>query len=350
MRKFFALLLTVFIFSPMAAGAMALVGINSWLFNRDFYTDIAGSEALYGALLSEEMPAYLNREVPAADGIPPAALGAGLREVLNAGYLRDQAVTIVNELFDALEGKDYTLYIAVDLIPIKEALRGDGGGDFARAYAAKLPACEEGQAPVDEGERLPRCVPPDMSAEMVIDDVYQALPALIEDAPDRFELMREPVDLRAELNQASWMLGGSLQTGLNAAALMIAVPAAAVWLLASLVSSDNWRGRLIWMGISLLLPTGLIFGLGVMTNGDLLMLPVRAGVGTLEMMGREASPATQDAFIDVAQDALNRISSGFNVVAVVVGAVGLILIGIGILVRPAPQEGGPPEKPKRQAP
>src|SRR5512147_451995 len=98
MRKFLALVLIVAVVAPLIAAMIALLSIDSWVLNRDFYVKALSDERLYEGLLNEELPNRLNQQVfKEVDSLPASALGPALRTVVTPNYLRDQAVTMTNQ-------------------------------------------------------------------------------------------------------------------------------------------------------------------------------------------------------------------------------------------------------------
>ena len=120
MRKFIGIVLFLFIVGPSILFGLIAASVAPWALNRGFYTDILSNESIYEIILSDQLPVWLNRDViPQADNLPNASLAVALRSVVTPQYLRDQAVTIVNGVFDVIEGRSDSFHAVIDIRPIK---------------------------------------------------------------------------------------------------------------------------------------------------------------------------------------------------------------------------------------
>jgi hypothetical protein len=350
-RKLLALCIIVLIFFPLAAAAIAMLSINPWILDRNFYINLLGDRRLYEGLLDDELPARFNDQVlPQVDQLPAAALAAALREVVTTDYLREQAITITNGIFDFIDGRVNTLEVYLDLTPVKAQITGDARARFAQTLAANLPPCSAGQEPIAPGGSVYRCLPSGTSVDEAATIIEDALPRLLETAPSRINL-GEPVRLEG----ADWFLGATVRRGLNQTIGFLIAVTAIAWLLAGFIAGHTWRERMFWLGVPLLLVAIPTFLIGLSLNSEIATAIIRGGLGSVTVNGQAVyTSGFEDALAAVIGAAI--ITSGNTLMSV--GAV-LTLAGLGLfiagLVQPSARERGGPtvtipapgEKPKR---
>ena len=331
MRKLLALLLVIFLVFPLILAALSVISVSSWVLDRNFYTNLLGDTRLYEVLLSEDLPNYFGRRVvPEADNLPVRALSNALREIATPEYLRGQALRIVDDAFDFVEGSDPVLDLYLDVAPLKAALRGEASTRFARALATGLPACTAGQESVAAGASLMRCLPADVSVDEATQRIVAGLPEFIDRVPDRINLNREPIDLRRELRGVDFWTGLTASSGLNAAIAFLVFFAGSLWLAAALIGGVDRRERLLWLGWSLLAPAALIFLIGMAISTDFSLNWVRFGLSEARLEGFEYSLAFQQALLDVTRDALKTVANGFLATGAAAGAIALAFMVWGL--------------------
>jgi hypothetical protein len=332
MRKVIAAVLDVVLAVPLILAALILLALSSWVLDRGFYLRLVSDERLYTAFLDEGLPPALERAkefvkdpyVAELDGIPPQVLAPALREVLTPAYLRGEAVRLVNEVFDALEGRRPVAPLALDLAPLKESLAGEAGGRFARTLAAALPVCAAGQAPVIAGGTLPRCRPPQANVEQTAARIRADLPRLLERFPDRYPLEPREAGFAGETAWYRWGPPGI--RWLPVAAVIIALIGGGVLVGASFLAGRNRREVLQWLGWPLAVPAALVFlsGLAILLSSAGLWwvrrgpLPFRHG-----WMMREVP----EVGYEIARTVIRTVSHGF----LASGGVALAL-AVGLLV------------------
>ncbi len=335
MRKLLALLLVIFLVFPLILATLSVLSISSWVLDRNFYTNLLDDTRLYEVLLSEDLPNYFGRRVvPEADDLPVHALGNALREIATPEYLRSQALRIVDDAFDFVEGSDPMLDLYLDVAPLKAALRGEATTRFARALAAGLPACAAGQESVASGASLMRCLPADVSVDEATQRIVAGLPEFLDRVPDRINLNPEPIDLRRELRGVDFWTGLTASNGLSAAIAFLVFFAGSLWLAAALIGGVNRRERLQWLGWSLLAPAALIFLIGMAISADVSLGWVRFGLSEARLEGFEYSLAFQQALLDVSRDALKTVANGFLATGAAAGAIALALMVWGLATPP----------------
>jgi hypothetical protein len=340
LRKVIALLLVIFLVLPLIFTTLIMIAINSWVLDRNFYVNLLDSPNLYEALLSQDLPLYVNnrwfpREINS--DLPPAALDKALREVMTPQYLRDQSVRVVNQAFDTLEGKREAFDISMDFAPVKAALRGDGGARFAQTLGAQLPACAAGQEPLIAGSTLIRCRASNVSTAEAAQQIVAALPAFIDQTPDRISLSRESLDLRTEWRPFNLIFLGSF--GLSMTIGMLLVLASIVWLAAAFVGGANRRERLLWLGFSLLVPAALVLIMGLAINSPLTIGSIGLGLdrSRYAIEGVQYSAALRQAIVEIASKAVSAVGGGFLWSGLASAAIAIGLIVWGAYTRSEPR-------------
>jgi len=354
MRKLLALFLVVVLVFPLALATLSVISVSAWALDRSFYEDLLSDTRLYEVLLSQDLPNYFNRRLAREidDQLPAAALGKALREVVTPEYLRGQTLRLVDDALDAIEGRDATLDLYLNIAPIKDVLRGEGGQRFARALASDLPPCAPGQELLASGSKIIRCRPSDVSVDRVVTDIANQLPSYLEGLPDQIELNRNTINLRAEMRGAPvWLIGGSV---LDFAIVVLVFITGSFWFIAALIGSEDGRERLLWLGWSLIVPAALIFLIGLAINTDFSLGWVRFGLNEARFEGVEYSVEFRQALLDVSRIALNTIANGFLAAGAVAGAAAIALITWGLGTpserRMAPALAHPPRATVQPAP
>lgn len=340
LRKVIALLLVIFVVLPLIFTTLIMISINSWVLDRNFYVNLLDDPNLYEALLSQDLPMYVNNRWFAREinsDLPPAALDKALREVMTSQYLHDQSVQAVNQAFDTLEGRRDALDISLDLAPVKVALRGDGGARFAQTLAAQLPACAAGQESLIVGSTLIRCRAANVSAAEAAQQIATALPAFIDQMPDQINLSREPLDLRAEWRPFNLIFLGNF--GLSMTIGLLLVLSGVAWLAAGFIGGANRRERLLWLGWSLLVPAALVVIMGLAINSPLIVGSISLGLdrSRFAIEGVQYSTALRQAIVEMASRALAAVAGGFLIAGGASTAMAIGLIVWGVMTRSEPR-------------
>jgi hypothetical protein len=273
------------------------------------------------------MPNYINNRQPvaAADMIPAGALSAALRTVVSAEDLRTQSLRMVNDVFDAVDGRTDGFELYLDTTQIKQTLQTPAGAQkFARALASNLPACTTSQTPVASGGMLMRCLPSNQSADEASKSIAAALPSFLNSVPDQISLQRERYDW------ARWTRGTPMTfmmaNSLSVAIVIMFVLAGAAWLLAAFIAGDSTRERLLWLGWMLIVPAALILLIGVSMNSPMTAGWMRFGLNEARFGGMEYSSAFRDVLLGSIGQALRTIANGFLEAGAAAGAIGLGLV------------------------
>lgn len=360
MRKFIAALVIVFIFFPIAFAWIGVMSVRNWIFDRQFYVDIVDDERFYQAILaSSETTTNSNAviETSFAGDLPAPAVYAALREVIEPAYVRDQAVKVVNAAFDSFEGVTDKFTTTIDLKPIKAALSDpEARTSVVTAYVSGLAACKGTEASVVEPLGLLRCLPADQSAEDAIVDLKELLPSFVQRMPDELPVDDSTFNIRMNNNSNSnfanngrfsmpiGFAGAFMRGGAAFGIIALFVVGIVVWIGAALIASDSWRGRLLTLGISLLLPALFYVMIGAALNSTMTTGALNRAVlnGTISGIDADQVEVFRGAIADVASLVVGRIGSGLLTVGGIAALVSAVLVVLGFVL-PNSQE---PEKEK----
>ena len=329
MRAGCGLLLFALIVFPLLLVFFILAGVNTWVLDRSFYQEALSQPGLYETALDEAVINWRGTGLPEEFGdAPPEALNAGLREVITPEYLQTLSVSAVDQVFDVLDGRSLASSLTLDLTPIKAALQGDGAQDFASAYVEALRTCPASQQEVSAENRLPVCRAGAQSETELTAQVEAALPAIAESLPnefiaDRFVKLPDMGNLRLQ--------SGALRTLMTTGLIILGVVAVLVWLMDGFIGATDARGRLIWLGLSLLLPAGLVLLAGISLSAPYLETIFQSNfVGS----GGVQNAQVAASFADAAVSATARVRNGFLLAGGIPTLVAVILLIFGLVIRP----------------
>jgi hypothetical protein len=263
MRQAIAVIMVILLVFPLIFATMISFSVSTWAMDREFYLQLVSDDRIYEAILRDEAWVEASKyEVGEFEGVPGDALAKALREVVTPNYLRSQAVALVDETFDVIEGKSSALNLSVDITPLKDRLRSDGGDRFARSLAANLPVCSSGQNPVAPGAHLLRCRPAELSEEETAKLISAALPDFLNSLPNSYPEPAETVYFDYSPESAFWI--GFIGTNrLVWASILLALVAASFWVGAAFVGAANRRQIIQWLGWPLFVPAVLTLLCGI---------------------------------------------------------------------------------------
>jgi hypothetical protein len=326
MRKLLALFILVVVFLPLAIAAMSLTSIRPWVLDRSFYQRMVSDPRLYETMFSGEWSNPFNRVLLAGkDQLPLKSLNIALREVVTPDYLRAQGIKIIDQVFDVIDGRSKAAEVAIDITPIKAALVGEGSARFSTALAAALPACAVGQEQIAPGGTLSRCIPANSSVAEVTKQISGALPAAVANTPDRLPLS-DPAALQGGWRSADWLLGGSVRSLLDTSIILVIFMTALALLVGAYLGGDDRRGRLGWLGISLLVPASLFVLMGLTMATPLIAGPIRDGLSASNWDGIQLGEPFRQAVTEMVIPVVQQIGNGFLLTGVISG-----LIAVGLL-------------------
>lgn len=332
MRKLIAIGIIVILAFPLLMAALSVASVGTWVFDRNFYTNLLDNDEIYKVMLDEQFPTYFDRRISSGQyqGVPLDALSQALRTVATPEYLHEQVMTIINEAFDFLEGRDQTLDLYIDVTMLKQAILGEKGDIFARALVDALPSCKAGQEPTVPGNVVIRCIPTTLTIDQAVQEVSKALPVFLQKVPDRIKLTDEPFTMNNRWSSLDLWMGISGRYGFMIALLILFGLALASWFAAALIAGDVWKTRLLWLGWSMVVPAVLVFIIGLLVGSEMALNGVRYGLGHAQMDGVAYSPAFQEVLMNSLRPALEMIANGFLMVGGIAGGLGVALIVWGI--------------------
>ena len=271
MQKILAFILTLILVFPLLLAALALTSVNSFILDRDFYVQSLDNEQFYDSLISDSavsaiLGAYLN--------IPTIAdttrIDAVVKSVITRDYLKVQVNNYVNGIFDYLQGKTDKFEPALDLKPIKTALAGEKQDEFLAAIAAILPLCEPGQTPGIDTMIHMACKPAGLSDEVLAQDyIKPILPIVISQIPDLMPIGENWIEIRSTGIWGLFASGVAVSASLILVTVFLVFMAVSIWYITALIADASWRMRLLWLGWSLIVPSGLIFLASLALSADI---------------------------------------------------------------------------------
>lgn len=329
MRAGCGCLLYILLVFPLLLVFILLAGMNTWVLDRGFYQELLSEPEFYEAALDE---AVMNRNSTVLQdelgNLPPDALNAGLRAVITPEDLQAATTDTVDQVFDVLEGGARSFNFAFDLAPIKDALQGDGAADFAAAYVGELPACSADEETLPEDAGLPVCRPLEVSEDQLVEQVADAVPQVAEQLPDELTVSR---DIRLPEISGVALQPGSVRTLMTTGLVILGIVAVLLWLMDAFIGATDVRNRFLWLGLTLLIPAGLVLLLGLGVNSVTLEGLIRDSILRGEGV-QNAQFATS-----VAASAINvseQVRTGFLIAGGIPTLVAVLLLIVGLTVRP----------------
>jgi len=311
MRQAIAVIIIVLLVFPLIFAAMMSFSVGTWALDRDFYLQLVSDERIYDAFIEDtDWGDEQMFEFSEFEGLPGNAMAAALQEVITPNYLRSQVVGLVNDTFDAIEGRTDKLELSMDITPLKDRLRGEAGERFSRSLASELPVCASGEQPIAPGSRLPRCRPSKLTDEEVASVIAEALPALLDSLPDRYPTPPETVYFEYALEDRFW----TNFVGTNRliwASVLLALVAAAFWVGAAFVAGENRRRIVQWLGWPLFVPAVLTLGCGVAIRIAAGLPWVESGLGYWLSTDLWSRAEIVGVLSTVARTAIKAVARGF---------------------------------------
>jgi hypothetical protein len=323
-RQVTALVILIGVFLPVLFAAMTLLSLRPWLLERSFYQQIVSDERIYNALLTNEIPNEFNLQVLTTDDqLPLAALNAALPQVVSPDYLRTQAINIVDDTFDFIDGNGGRFEAALDFTPIKSALAGEAGVRFADALANALPTCSAGQSQVAPGGHLARCIAPNTTISETSAQIVEALPAALETMPDH--LILNSVHIFSDGSSTfGWWVGGNVRSALDFGIIALVLIAVISGIVGSWIGGNDARNRLKWFSSALFFPASLFVVTGLSLSTPLVLSLLRTEVSFDLWTDTTLSESFRQAIVDVVVPLVQKIGNGF----LMVGIVGFVIAAV----------------------
>lgn len=332
MRKLLAIILTICIVFPLVLASQAAISTTTWMLDRQFYIDALNNEQVYENLLSDDM---LDEALRSRFALPAEtdtqALIAILREVITDEYLQEQTNAVVNNFFDYLQGKTSAFEPVIDLQPVKTALTAEKQEEFLTTLVEILPICASGETPGFGGEGQTICKPQGISDKTLIENYLEpALPSILAQLPDEIPLGEEWQRWQNQQRWRTFLPGMAVPASLMLSVLFLTFVAACFWYINALIADESWRGRLQWLGWTLIVPSVLIFALGFILQSSNAQYWLRYWLQSPNFRIYPSVLGTQAIIQAVSASILPRIANTFLMVGGVSGSLslGLILWGL----------------------
>ena len=338
MRKVLAGLMALFLVFPLFLAALNTIAVSTWVLDKDLYISVISDTRLYEIPAGARTEGFLSWPwTPELGAIPPASASTALKDVVTPEYMRSQAVNLVTACFDFIEGRSPVLDPVIDLTPIKKALSGEAGKRFARSLAEALPACSS-SASLPKNGVLPSCRPSGVSVARVSDAILRALPATIARIPDTYRVRGDsrPLLDRGMWDGFTWRFSATRSLIIADVALFLI--ACAAWILTGLVGGADARGRLYWLGGTLMAPAVIVFLTGLIVNTGLVASTVRYGIESARLSSYGFSNAFINGIFGAAGTMIGRVAAGFLATGAIAVGISLALIFWGRSRKPALQD------------
>jgi hypothetical protein len=308
MRRVPAILIVIFISVPLLSAAFLAVSLSTWTLDRGFYLRILRDTRLYEIPDATSSASWSSTVIEDSGGLQWKSVDRAARVVLTPEYLHSQAVRLVNQVFDSLEGRK-PFDLSVDLAPAKAALRGEAGSRFARLLAEDLPVGGS-----RAGFRVtPRHLPVSRPSTMTVADAAQVIqagiPTFLSSIPDTIRVGDYP---EAALHDTYWgvprfpILGWLLLSGL----ILLALGAGSLTA-AAFTGGEVVRERLQWYGWPLLVPAAGTLAIGLLVIAGISASWVHWGLASAHLETFGFSAGFVAAVAEAARQVATRVGVGF---------------------------------------
>lgn len=332
MRKLIAVIFSICLVIPLLFASQIAIGTASWILDEQFYVHALDDEKVYQAVLSDNiLDGILRRQLALPAETDTSGLRTIVRDILGKEYLKVQTSAIVSDFFDYLHGQTDQFKPVIDLQPVKSALTSEKQSEFLTALVAVMPVCQAGQTPGFGGADQSACKPQGIDDATLIENYLEpAMPAALAQIPDQLSLEGNWQNL---VNRNPWgrfLPGMALPASLILAVLFLAFLAVCFWYITALIADGSWRVRLQWLGWTLILPSGLVFLLGILLQGNTPQYWLNYGLQYRNLQIQTGLIGAQTILEALSTNALPRVSASFLMVGGICGglALGLILWGL----------------------
>jgi hypothetical protein len=335
MRILLALLLTLALVFPLILAAQALISVNSFVLDRNFYIQVLDSDRVYSALISGSMlnsalgvylPLPANEDLSKVDEI--------IKSVISRDYLKEQVGNFVNGFFDYLQGKTNKFEPVLNLSPVKDALSGPKQDELLAAIAVIMPVCQPGQTPGVDVSNKNVCKPTGISDEVLIRDYLKPVfPLVLAQIPNEISIGKNWNEIQVSRNWGPIASGMALPASLMLISVFLAFIAASFWYIAALIADESWRLRLQWLGWTLIIPSALVFLVGLVITTNIPNYWINLGLDRVNFSDIPFSSGLHEVLRAIVSGSLLRISSSFLMVGGISSAAGLGIIFWGLATK-----------------
>ena len=318
MRRVPAILIVLFIAVPLLFTALMTIAVSTWVFDRGFYTAVIDDEKLYQ--LPDASGSWWVDDVPGIEGLRGRAALRAAREVLTPAYMRSQAIGVVNQVFDYLQGRTGGFDLRFDLVPLKTALRGEPGKRFAQVLARELPVGGSASAFTVTPRSLPVARPASVPVDKAAAVIEAGLPTFAASLPDTARLSDDPSF------HSGWVPRFPVLGALVLADLILLVFAAGFLVAAAFVGGETRFERLQWLGWPLLVPAVGVFLIGLLVSFGLFSGWMQWGITQAHLEDQGFTLSFVDAVIRAAGRVISRVGTGFIATGAVAAGAALGLL------------------------
>jgi hypothetical protein len=316
MRKLLALLITLALVFPFILSAQVLFSVNSFILDRNFYLQTLDNNQVYESLMSDSL---INAMIGTYLPLPPDAdlskIKGGLESVITHEYLKEQIDIFVNGFFDYLQGKTSSFSPVVNLVPVKVTLSSEKQDELPGIDTANQNTCKTAG----------------ISDEILVKDYLKPVfPMVLAQIPDEVPIGTKWDELLASRNWGPFASGMALPAILMLISVFITFVAASFWYIASLIADGSWRVRLLWLGWTLMIPSALIFIIGLSISTDISNYWINLGLERVSFNNIPFGAGLRETLRVVVSGSLPRVASSLMMVSGISGAVSLGFIFWGL--------------------
>lgn len=328
MRGCIAFFLFIFIVGPALFAFELVAGASTWLFNREFYSDVLATPEVYGAFFEGVVDIL-------SDGAGPMRESGDFDRLAASVDVEEWSAALnsaVNQFFDVIEGKTtrVSININIPLAPLKALLESSVGEQFVRQFAQGLKACAAGQEPSAlppqvAGFPLPVCVPQNQTREAFVSGLIERLPSITANMPE-YLTYNDTVD-PIFTEDFSGIGISDIVDAMTAVVVVFGVVSVGLWFMTGLIGAGSARGRLLWLGGMLFLPSvvAALIGLGVAAATRALMMDsISANI--------DLNDSITQAVYNVMSGGANKVSLSFMAAGGIPSAVGILLFLVGLIL------------------
>lgn len=335
MRKIIAVLIAVALVFPLILAAQALVSVNSFILDRNFYVQVLDSDQVYESLLSgETLSGVLGNYLTFPADADFSQIEIVLKSVITHDYLKEQIGVFVNGFFDYMQGKTENFAPVFNLVPIKTELAGEKLDEMLAAIAAILPICEPGQVPGIDFENQKACKPAGITDDVLGRDYLKPVfPFILALIPNELPIGDKWDEMRVTSRWGPFASGMALPASLMLIAIFLVFVAAGFWYISALIADESWRVRLLWLGWTLIIPSALIFIAGLAISADIPNYWVNLGIERASLNGIPFGIGIHETLRVVVSSSLSRVANSLMMVSGISSAAGLCFIFIGQAIK-----------------
>ena len=215
--------------------------------------------------------------------------------------------------------------------PLKQRLLAKKQSDLLAAIAAILPVCETSQIPKIDTKNQKTCKPTGINDNVLIENYLKPfLPFALAQVPDEVPIDEKGDEIRITRNWGPFTSGKALPASLMLVTVFLAFVAASFWYIAAFIADESWRVRLQWLSWTLMIPSSLIFLVGLAFSADIPNYWVNLGLDRANFNGLPFGSGIHEALRAVVRGSFSRVVASFMMVGGISGAIGLSLIFWGL--------------------